>query len=130
MATTCAATIAAIVALRPWGAATAIAVKRNAIETKRKNARTSYRRQREQQSRGEYAPDELEGDRAREQPPQASPVLARRVAEPELDQRLLDREIEQALDERRRCEHERVAAEGLRRENVEGDDRGPEAEGC
>ncbi len=41
VAITCATTIAAIVALRPCDAKTAIAVKRSAIETKRKNARMS-----------------------------------------------------------------------------------------
>jgi len=43
VAITCATTIAAIVALSPCDAKTAIAVKRRAIETKRKNARMSYR---------------------------------------------------------------------------------------
>jgi hypothetical protein len=41
VATTCAITIAAIVLLSPYGAATAIAVNRSAIDTKRKNARRS-----------------------------------------------------------------------------------------
>ena len=41
VATTCAATIAAMVGVQTVWRGTAIAVKRNAIETKRKNARTS-----------------------------------------------------------------------------------------
>src|SRR5207247_4569300 len=83
-----------------------------------------------QQARGEHAAGELERDRALEQPAQPSPVLAGRETEAELDESLLDGEVEQALRERRCGEDEGVAAERLRREDVQRDDRRPEAERC
>jgi hypothetical protein len=86
--------------------------------------------EREQQARREQAARELERDRALEQAPQPAPVLPRRVAEAELDERLLDRQVEQALEEGRGGQHEGVTAEGLRRENVERDDGSEEAERC
>ena len=91
--------------------------------------RVRRRREREQQSCREHAADELEDDRAREEPAEPPPVLPRHVAEAELDQRFFDGEVEQALRERRRREHERVPAEGFRREDVQCDDRRAEAEG-
>jgi hypothetical protein len=86
--------------------------------------------EREQQRRREQAAAELERDRALEQPAQAPPVPALRVAEAELHERLLHREVEQALNERRRRENQGVAAERLRREDVQRDDRRPESERC
>jgi hypothetical protein len=82
----------------------------------------------EQQARGEDAAAELEGDRAREEAAQLSPVLARRETEAELHEGLLNGQVEQALGEGRRGEDEGVAAERLRGEDVQGDDGRAKAE--
>jgi hypothetical protein len=71
---------------------------------------------------GEQAADQLEAEREPEEPPQPAPPLGLRVAEPVLDQRLLDREVEEHLEERRRREHGRelrvvVDPELARRDN-------------
>jgi hypothetical protein len=90
--------------------------------------RVRKRREPEQQSRREHAADELERDRARKEAAQPAPVLAGHIAEAELDERFLDGEVEQALEERRRGQDERVAPERLGRENVECDDGRAEPE--
>jgi hypothetical protein len=84
----------------------------------------------EQRERREHGAGELEQQRAAEEPSQPSPVLPGRVAEAVLDQRLLDGEIEQRLEEARRGDHEGVEAERRRRESVRGHDGGEEAEDC
>src|SRR6185312_11521164 len=86
------------------------------------------RRDRDEEQRRQHAAGDLERDRALEQPSEPSPVLARRVTEAELDERLLDGQVEQALDERRHGENEGVKAERLGGEDVERDDRRAEAE--
>jgi hypothetical protein len=85
------------------------------------------RESKDQQGR-EHPADDLERDRALEQPPQPSPLLARGIPEPVFHQRFLDREVEQALEESRRGHDQRVETEGLRREDVERDDRAEKAE--
>ena len=85
--------------------------------------RVRERREPEQEPGRERAADELECNRAGEEPTQASPVLAGDVAEAELDQSLLDGQVEQALEEGGRGQHQRVEPERLGREDVQRDDR-------
>ena len=82
-------------------------------------------RKSEQGNHCEDPAGDLEDDRAPEEPTQPPPVLARQVAKAELDQCLLDGEVEQALEQPRRREDERVEAERVRREDVQRD-HGPE----
>ena len=86
--------------------------------------------ERKQDERRRDPTDELDAERAREQAAKSSPVLPRHVAKAELDQRLLDRQVEQALEEPGGGENERVAAERVPGEQMGGDDGAEEAEGC
>src|SRR5581483_660737 len=85
-------------------------------------------RQADQRTAGEPGPQRLEHERAAEEPAEPAPVLAGDVAKAELDQRLLDREVEERLEEPRRRDDERVQAEDRRREDAGCDERGEEAE--
>ena len=58
---------------------------------------------------------DLEPERAAVEAAQPSPVLARDVAEPVLDERLLHRQVEERLEEARRVDDRRVVAERPRR---------------
>ena len=58
-------------------------------------------RERQQREPGEDAAGELELERAAEEPAQPAPLLCRRVAEAVLRQRVLDRQVEQRLEESR-----------------------------
>ena len=67
--------------------------------------------------------DRLQPQDAAKEPLEASPVLALRVAEPELDESLLDRDVQEQLEEARRDEHDRVETEAADAENPGCHDR-------
>ena len=68
-------------------------------------------REHDEPDRAESRADELEPQRADEEPSQATPILAGRIAEAVLHERFLHREIEERLEERGREENGGVVAE-------------------
>src|SRR5262249_20336840 len=74
------------------------------------------------------AADELDEHADAEQPVKTPPVLAVRVSVAVLDHHLVDRQVDERLQQRRRAEDERKAREVLLRELAGGDDGGEEAE--
>ena len=90
--------------------------------------RVGDRREREQDDGRERAADELDLERPPEEPVEPSPVLRRDVAEAELREALLDRQVEQRLGEPDDGHHGREAAEILEAENPRRGDRSEDAE--
>ena len=79
--------------------------------------------------RGEPAADELELERAPEEPVELPPVLGCDVAEAELREALLHGQVEERLREADDREHRREAAEVLEPEDPCCGDRAEDAEG-
>src|SRR5207248_7540747 len=90
--------------------------------------RVRGRREGEQTRTGEESAGQLDLQRPAEEAPQPSPVLTLLEAEAVFDEGLLDREVEQRLEEPRRRDHEGVQTEDPRRESVGHDHRPEEAE--
>ena len=82
----------------------------------------------EQARPGEQSAGQLDLQRAAEEAPQPPPVRTLLEAEAVLDERLLDREVQQRLEEPRRRDHDGVQTEDPRREGVGRDHRPEEAE--
>jgi hypothetical protein len=99
------------------------------LETGVTEERAGSGRQREQADAGQDPARELDLKRSAEQPAQPPPVRSLLEAEAVLDEGLLDRQVEQRLEEPGRRDDDRVQTEGPGRERVRRYDGAEEAEG-
>ena len=98
-------------------------------EPVRVEERVGEGRQHEQDERRERPAEKLQLERPPEQPVQPPPVAGRDVAEAELGEALLDREVEERLRQADDGHDRREAAEVLEAEDPRGRDRAEDAEG-